>query len=62
MTQNLDFKSLLGENEPVKPPFYTVYKNLFSLKFETGSYLNGKNSVHLGKYQISQHSEFSLET
>ena len=41
MTQNLDFKSLLGENEPVKPPFYTVsvYKNLFSLKFETGSYL-----------------------
>ena len=22
----------------------------------------GKNSVHLGKYQISQHSEFSLET
>ena len=39
MTQNLDFKSLLGENEPVKPLFYTVYKNLFSLKFETGSYL-----------------------
>ena len=65
MTQNLDFKSLLGENEPVKPPFYTVsvYKNLFSLKFETGSYLMmEKNSVHLGKYQISQHLEFSLET
>ena len=40
MTQNLDFKSLLGENEPVGPHFYTVYyKNLFSLKFETGSYL-----------------------
>ena len=36
MTQSLDFKSLLGENEPVKPP---LYKNLFSLKFETGSYL-----------------------
>ena len=39
MTENLDFKSLLGKNEPVKPPFYTVYKNLFSLKVETGSYL-----------------------
>ena len=39
MTQNLDFKSLLGENEPVKPLFYTVHKNLSSLKFETGSYL-----------------------
>ena len=39
MTQNLEFKSLLGENEPVKPHLYTVYKNLFSLKFETGSYL-----------------------
>ena len=39
MTQNLDFKSLLGENEPVKPLFYTVYKNLSSLKSETGSYL-----------------------
>ena len=24
----------------LSPPFYTVYKNLFSLKFETGSYLN----------------------
>ena len=63
MTQNLDFKSMLGKNEPVKPPFYTVYKNLFSLKFETGSYLiMEKNYVHLGKYQISQHLEFSLET
>ena len=39
MTQNLDFKSPLGENEPVKPPFDTVYKNLCSLKFEVGSYL-----------------------
>ena len=39
MTQNLDFKSLLGENEPVEPPFYTVDKNLFSLKFESGSCL-----------------------
>ena len=39
MTQNLDFRSPLGENEAVKPPFYTVYKNLFSLEFETGSYL-----------------------
>ena len=60
MTQNPDFKSLLGENEPVKPPFYTVYKNLFSLKFETGSYLIMEKIVY--KYQISQHSEFSLET
>ena len=42
MTQNLDFKSLLGENEPVKSPFHTVCKNLFSLKFETGSYLMEK--------------------
>ena len=48
----------------LSPPLYT--KNLFSLKFETGSYLLKsmvKNSVHVGKiYQISQHSEFSLKT
>ena len=47
----------------LSPPLYT--KNLFSLKFETGSYLlksMEKNSVHVGKYQTSQHSEFSLET
>ena len=25
MTQNLDFKSLLGENEPVKPPSIYMY-------------------------------------
>ena len=48
----------------LSPPLYTC-KNLFSLKFETGSYLlksMEKDSVHIGKYQIIQHSEFSLET
>ena len=33
--KNRDFKNLLGYNLPVRPP---LYKNLFSLKFETGSY------------------------
>ena len=34
-TKNLDFKKLFGKNLPVNPLLYT---NLFSLKFETGSY------------------------
>ena len=34
-TKNRNFKNLLGYNLPVRPP---LYKNLFSLKFETGSY------------------------
>ena len=47
----------------LRPP---LYENLLSLKFETGSYrLKSMEKILytlIGKHQINQHSEFSLET
>ena len=47
----------------LSPP---LYKNLFRLKFETGSYLLKSMEKILYTFgnisEISQHSEFSLET
>ena len=47
-TKKLDFKNFFGENLPVNP---LLYMNLFSLKFETGSYFlkSMKKCCTLGK-------------
>ena len=44
-------KNLLGYNLPVRPP---LYKNLLSIKFETGSYFQRslyKTSCTIGQYR-----------
>ena len=59
--KNLVVKSLLGSNLPVR---LLLYKYLFNLKFETGSYryfLKYKN-VYTWENKISQHLGSSLET
>ena len=38
-SKNLGFKSLLGEHLPIRHP---PHKNLFSIKFETGSFAFSK--------------------
>ena len=48
MTKDLGFKNLLGYFLLARPP---LDKNLFSLRFEAGSYFlkSIKKSLHLGK-------------
>ena len=55
-------KNVLGKNLPVRPP---LYKNMLSLKFETGSYFLKtfyKNILYTWANKISQHSGSSSET
>ena len=61
MTKNLVFKNLLGYNLRVRPP---LYKNLFSLKYETGSYFLNfiKKILFNWANKISQYSGSSLNT
>ena len=61
MTKNLVFKNLLGYNLRVRPP---LNKNLFNLKYETGSYFLNfiEKILFTWANKISQYSGSSLNT